>query len=162
MSSLDTRSAQRLDGAGCGIAWLDSAEASDAALMGAKAANLAIAGRAGLPMLPGFVITTESTPRLATGLPPALHAAWAALTEGGERALVVRSSSVLEDGAASSMAGRFESVLDVARLDRVPRRDSARCVDSAAASPADAPMAVLVQPMLARWARAASCSAPTR
>ena len=146
MSSLDTRSAQRLDGAGCGIAWLDSAEASDAAFMGAKAANLAIAGRAGLPMLPGFVITTESTPRLATGLPPALHAAWAALTEGGERALVVRSSSVLEDGAASSMAGRFESVLDVRGWTEFLAA-TRRVVDSGGVA-GDAPMAVLVQPML--------------
>lgn len=150
MSSLDTRTEPTIDGAGCGIAWLDRPEAVETELVGAKAANLAIAGRADLPILPGFVITTAVARRVAAGgylgMPRELHQAWAALTEGGERALVVRSSSVLEDGASSSMAGRFESVLDVRGW-----RDfvaAARRVVESGRIAGDAPMAVLVQPML--------------
>lgn len=146
MSSLDTSTERRTDGAGGGIAWLDGPEAVDASLVGAKAANLAVAAGAGMDVLPGFVITTEWTRRLASGVPPTLHAAWASITDGGERAVVVRSSSVLEDGAASSMAGRFESVLDVRGWTEFLA--AARAVVASGGVAGDAPMAVLVQPML--------------
>lgn len=149
MSSLELSTEHEVDGAGSGIAWLDQPDAVDPAVVGAKAANLAVAARAGLPVLPGFALTTTASRRVAggfLGLPPALHQAWAALTEGGEQPLVVRSSSVLEDGTASSMAGRFESVLDVRGwTDFVAA--VRRVVDSGRIA-GDAPMAVLVQPML--------------
>ena len=41
-----------------GLVDLAHADAGDASLTGAKAANLAIAQRAGLPVLPGMVLTT--------------------------------------------------------------------------------------------------------
>lgn len=125
--------------------------ARDAGLTGGKAANLARATDAGLPVLPGFVVLPPGA-WTDTALP--LPAAWADLVRADEGLpLVVRSSSRHEDTAASSMAGRFLSVLDVrgwaafaAALGRV--RASA---DGVAPHNGDGPggdMAVLVQPML--------------
>lgn len=119
-------------------------------LSGAKAAALATAGAAGLPVLPGKVITTAA-PRteLLGGRSPTgtfgalLSAAWSELSQAGRLPLAVRSSSTAEDGVTSSMAGVFTSILDV--------KGWAAFVDAVAtvlASADGAPMAVLVQPML--------------
>lgn len=129
------------------VVGLDEPLAVDRALTGAKAANLAEAALAGLPVLPGAVLTTAWSP---TDRAVAL-AAWQTVSDDGARAVVVRSSSTGEDGATSSMAGVFDSVLDVrdpasfdAALDTV--------LDSAATAAGeglvDAAMAILVQPML--------------
>ncbi|MGN9760257.1 PEP/pyruvate-binding domain-containing protein [Streptomyces sp. SD31] len=112
-------------------------------LMGSKAANLARAARAGLPVLPGFVI-----PHQAVRDTVALRRAWDALSDGGARPLVVRSSSPQEDTEESSLAGQFTSVLDV-RGWRDFRTAVQTVLDSAHRSDGStAPMAVLVQPML--------------
>ncbi|KUL22125.1 PEP/pyruvate-binding domain-containing protein, partial [Streptomyces regalis] len=112
-------------------------------LMGSKAANLARAARAGLPVLPGFVI-----PHQATRDTVALRRAWDELSDGGTRPLVVRSSSPQEDTEESSLAGQFASVLDV-RGWRDFRTAVQTVLDSAHRSDGStAPMAVLVQPML--------------
>jgi pyruvate,water dikinase len=130
-------------------------DAVDRALAGAKAANLARARRAGLPVLPGLVLSTAwdhdgwSHPARAEQSPA--RTAWTRLG-GGDRALVVRSSSTGEDGDASSMAGVFESVLDVTSwTDFVAAVD--RVIDSGdRAGTPDGRMAVLVQPQLSpRW-----------
>ncbi|WP_461023451.1 PEP/pyruvate-binding domain-containing protein [Thalassiella azotivora] len=137
---------------------LDDAAARDAGLVGAKASSLARAAGAGLPVVAGFAVTTDVHRRfLACGreLPPdaaeALRRPWRELARGGEVPLVVRSSSTVEDVAASSMAGQFTSVLDVrgweaflAAVERV-----LRSADRVAGPDDVAPMAVLVQPMLA-------------
>ncbi len=136
---------------------LTDAGATDGSLVGAKAANLARAHRAGLPVLPGAVLTTDwdhrgwSHPSRLDRPGPA-RAAWRTLGNEGERPLVVRSSSTNEDGGTSSMAGVFTSVLDVTDwtsfVDAVDRvLDSGRLADVP-----DARMAVLVQPQLEpRW-----------
>lgn len=112
-------------------------------VVGSKAANLARAARAGLPVLPGFVI-----PQNAGGHPVALWRAWDELSDGGSRPLVVRSSSPREDTEDSSLAGRFASVLDVRGWPAF-RTAVTAVLDSAHRSDgATAPMAVLVQPML--------------
>ena len=126
--------------------------AVDGSLVGAKAANLARARRAGLPVLPGVVLTTDwdhrgwSHPSRAEHSPA--RAAWETLGESGDRTLVVRSSSTNEDGGSSSMAGVFESVLDVSTwssfveaVDRVLGSQSRADVPGAR-------MAVLIQPQL--------------
>lgn len=98
-----------------GVLPLHDAAATDAALTGAKAANLARAAAAGLPVLPGFVITTKLVARIDAGDDQAVLEAghgFERLKARAER-LVVRSSSTVEDLGTSSMAGRFESVLGV-------------------------------------------------
>ncbi|GGT03262.1 PEP/pyruvate-binding domain-containing protein [Streptomyces chromofuscus] len=137
---------------------LDTSLAKNPSVTGAKAAHLARAAVAGLPVLPGFVLVPASrAPGTPTG-PQALRAAWRALSPAGglERAVVVRSSSLYEDSETSSMAGRFDSVLDVQRweafvsaVQTVP--DSARRIGPLRPSvqdPSADGMAVLVQPML--------------
>ncbi len=94
---------------------LSDPNAVSADLVGAKAANLARAVRAGFPTLDGIVLTTEAVSR---GLAdPAVAAAadeiFLRLGAGPGRPLAVRSSSTIEDAGTSSMAGRFSSVLDV-------------------------------------------------
>ncbi|WP_018654007.1 PEP/pyruvate-binding domain-containing protein [Actinomadura flavalba] len=114
--------------------------AGDPGRTGAKAANLARAARHGLPVLPGFVVPVgHPDPSGDAGL----RAAWETL-DGAARPLVVRSSSTAEDGAVSSMAGRFLSVLDV--------RGWTACTEAVAAVRAsadgDGTMGVLLQPQL--------------
>ncbi|MET9967790.1 PEP/pyruvate-binding domain-containing protein, partial [Streptomyces sp. NPDC006356] len=111
--------------------------------IGSKAANLARAAGAGLPVLPGFVI-----PDRGSGDTVALRRAWHELSDGGTRPLVVRSSSPQEDTAESSLAGQFASVLDVRGWPGF--RTAVQTVLDSAHRPdgSTAPMAVLVQPML--------------
>ncbi|WHM40574.1 PEP/pyruvate-binding domain-containing protein [Streptomyces sp. BPTC-684] len=110
---------------------------------GSKAANLARAAAAGLPVLPGFVI-----PHGAGDDARALRHAWRELSQDGAVPLVVRSSSPQEDTEESSLAGQFASVLDV--RDWPAFRAAVRTVLDSADLPdgTRAPMAVLVQPML--------------
>ncbi|WP_328832122.1 PEP-utilizing enzyme [Streptomyces sp. NBC_00252] len=110
---------------------------------GSKAANLARAARAGLPVLPGFVIPEGASEDTA-----GLRHAWQDLSDSGALPLVVRSSSPQEDTQQSSLAGQFASVLDV--LGWPDFRTAVRTVRDSAHRPdgSVAPMAVLVQPML--------------
>jgi pyruvate,water dikinase len=126
--------------------------ATDGSLVGAKAANLARAGTAGLPVLAGLVLTTAwdhrgwSHPSRQDRPSPA-RTAWERLGAGREP-LVVRSSSTNEDGGSSSMAGVFTSVLDVATWgDFTAAVDEVLASGSRAAVPG-ARMAVLIQPQL--------------
>ena len=143
------------------VVTLESAAALDPEVVGAKAASLARSLRDGLPVLPGWVLTTGALASPAAGEQPLpvdaeLRAAWAEASEGGRRAVVVRSSSTVEDGRTSSMAGMFTSVLNVRdwptfrqAVDTV--LESAKVValaDAGARERARAPMAVLIQPQL--------------
>ena len=127
--------------------------------MGAKAANLGRAMAAGLPVLPGFVLSTEAVELLGAGagfddsrrVREELAVAWAMLSDNGRRPLVVRSSSPVEDQSGSSMAGLFSSVVGVG--DWFAFLAAINSVAQSAARPgkqadAAAPMAVLVQPHL--------------
>ena len=136
--------------------------AKDPSIAGAKAAALARATGAGLPVLPGFVITTEGCAeieaaggsRLVEGeLKGALKTAWRTLSFDGSRSLVVRSSSTAEDGGESSMAGMFTSLLDVDGWDEFLEAvesvlRSGKVIDLGGRQTGSAPMAVLVQPHL--------------
>ncbi|MGZ8741410.1 MAG: PEP/pyruvate-binding domain-containing protein [Nocardioides sp.] len=133
---------------------LDDARALDPALVGAKAACLARARDAGLPVVDGFVITTAVHARfvecghaLPDAVAPDLVHAWADLAGPEEEPVVVRSSSSVEDVAASSMAGRFRSVLKVrgrtAFLNAVV--EVLRSGDEVGGAAGASPMGVLVQ-----------------
>ena len=99
---------------------LSDPETRDASVSGAKAANLARAASAGFATLPGFVITTTGVdtglddPHVAREVRQAYEQLCA---DGTTEALVVRSSSAIEDTGDSSMAGRFTSVLGVVGWD---------------------------------------------
>ena len=124
------------------------------ALTGAKASRLARAAEVGLPVVPGFVITTRAAGR-AGSVDDAVRA-WRELSDDGRRPVVVRSSSSIEDGERSSMAGRFTSVLDV-RDEEGFRAALAEVAASGESIDLDAPagrrpMAILVQRQLEpRW-----------
>jgi rifampicin phosphotransferase len=127
---------------------LDDPGAVDAGRVGAKAAALATARRAGFPVQDGAVLTTGGLARWRTdpGVREELRRSWARVTADGRSAVIVRSSSTVEDTEQSSMAGRFRSILD---------RDTFASVCAAideviehAAGVSAAPLAVLVQPML--------------
>lgn len=129
---------------------LDEPAASRTPLVGAKAANLAVAARAGLPVIPGFVVTTVATgppggPEPTRG--DAIHGRWRELSDDGRRPLAVRSSSVAEDSASSSMAGQYLSVLHVTGWDAFTEAVGKVVASAAGVGPTDAPIAVLVQPM---------------
>ncbi|MGZ8566229.1 MAG: PEP/pyruvate-binding domain-containing protein [Actinomycetota bacterium] len=113
--------------------------AKDPAVVGTKAACLARAAQAGFPVAAGFVVPVgeECTAEVARD-------AWAELSGGGQVPLVVRSSSMLEDAADSSMAGRFCSRTNVIGWE--PFVEACREVRGSVrnVSPS-APMAVLVQ-----------------
>ncbi|MDX2931028.1 PEP/pyruvate-binding domain-containing protein [Streptomyces ipomoeae] len=155
MTTLDERHGEHREGAHDGglprgggtpdphVVSLTQATASLPLLTGSKAAHLARAARAGLPVLPGFVLPYGSH----TAASP-VQRAWRELSGHGSRPLVVRSSSPQEDTRESSLAGRFDSVLEVRGWEEFRAavhtvRESAEQVDGVAA-----PMAVLVQPML--------------
>lgn len=126
---------------------LQAPAACDPVVVGEKAAHLARALAAGLPVLPGVVLTTAVGSAAAEEGQAALRRAVAEQAWGGG-ALVVRSSSTAEDTGESSMAGRFRSVLGVQgpqALDDAVRTVLASAVDAGAAG---RPMAVLVQPQL--------------
>ena len=136
--------------------------AKDPSIAGAKAAALARATGAGLPVLPGFAITTEGCAAIeAAGgskniqgeLKGALKTAWRTLSFDGSRTLVVRSSSTAEDGNESSMAGMFTSLLDIDGWDEFLNAvetvlRSGKVIDLGGHQTGSAPMAVLVQPHL--------------
>jgi len=134
------------------ILTLDDPRAQDPELVGAKAAALAKAAAATLPVLPGFVLTTAACALIADDRPgpellTALQAAWEGLSKDGASTLVVRSSSQAEDGSDSSMAGMFTSVLGVGDWTAFIEALSA-VLASGRRTLVDAPMAVLVQPQL--------------
>ena len=92
------------------------ARAGTAAEIGGKAASLAAALAAGLPVPPWFALRAAADLDPDAPLPDALRAelcdAVRALAPDGEP-LAVRSSAVEEDGVAHSFAGQFESFLHV-------------------------------------------------
>lgn len=91
-------------------------DATDAALAGGKAVNLAAIMRAGLPVPDGFVITTAAFHSRGAGdiIPAALAAEICAAFEKMGRPLVAaRSSATAEDLAGASMAGQYETFLNL-------------------------------------------------
>jgi rifampicin phosphotransferase len=85
-------------------------------LVGGKGLSLGLMAAAGLPVPPGFCVTTAAYRRLTNGpridgeLRDALLAAYRKLGEG---VVAVRSSATAEDGAVTSFAGQQETILGV-------------------------------------------------
>ena len=88
-------------------------ESSDAELYGGKAAQLAVAVGAGLPVPPGVALSVELVEAIAAGAPAAtarLERTWPLL----RAPLAVRSSAVGEDSDEASFAGQHLTCLNVA------------------------------------------------
>lgn len=162
MTASPTETARPADPAPTGpfVCRLDDPGAENPDLTGSKAAALAVAGAAGLPIVPGFVVTTAATAAVdraggdLAALSDAVRAEWDDLTGGQPVPLAVRSSSTVEDLAGSSMAGRFESVVGVVGwpsfVEAVGAVLASREVAATGAAGVRAtdPIAVLVQPVL--------------
>lgn len=90
-------------------------------LVGGKGLSLARTAAAGLPVPPGFVVTTDAYRRLKNQSPDdALRRAVAeAYTSLGGGSVAVRSSATAEDGAETSFAGQQETILGVEGVDAV-------------------------------------------
>lgn len=87
-------------------------------LVGGKGLSLARTAAAGLPVPPGFVVTTEAYRANRAGLSAELRkvveSAYAVLGGGP---VAVRSSATAEDGADTSFAGQQETILGVEGID---------------------------------------------
>ncbi len=97
--------------------WIvDLTQAGDRALTGGKAVNLARLLAAGFAVPGGFVLTTAAF-RAVRHDPTQREALWEAVSEHyrrlGSPPVAVRSSATAEDLAAASMAGQYETILDV-------------------------------------------------
>ena len=133
---------------------LTDERARDGALVGAKAAALATATQLGLPVLPGFGLLTSAVSDLLDNggfnsqERVALRRAWDQVSQFGSRAVVVRSSSVAEDGTDSSMAGLFLSLTEVEGFEDFmdALATVAQSAETVAGIGRRAPMGILVQP----------------
>lgn len=130
---------------------LEHALARDVSLVGAKAAALARVRTARLPTAPGLVVTTRADIDRVTADPDR----FAAIVRErlGDGPWIARSSSVAEDSAEHSMAGRFDTIPDLVDADALAA--AVRTVAGSGARVAaedtldDVPaVAVLIQPML--------------
>lgn len=86
----------------------------DVELVGGKGLSLGLMSAAGLPVPPGFCITThayrQSSPHINSPLQELLVKAYQSLGGG---LVAVRSSATSEDGASASFAGQQETILGV-------------------------------------------------
>src|SRR5262245_8286460 len=89
---------------------------ASAELVGGKGLGLALTASAGLPVPPGFCITTTAYRRHAGGLridSTLLDALLSAYRDLGGDVVAVRSSATAEDGVLTSFAGQQETILGV-------------------------------------------------
>ncbi len=98
---------------------------SDTALVGGKGASLGEMTQAGLPVPPGFVVTTETYRQFINQELPVevKEQILEAFDQLGSERVAVRSSAVAEDSISASWAGQLESYLNVTREELI---DAAR------------------------------------
>jgi pyruvate,water dikinase len=96
------------------VTWALLADAAEATRFGGKAAGLARAIRAGLPVPSGIAVAWPAVEAVGAGDPAAEAElrSLAPLREAGD-GLAVRSSAVGEDGGRTSFAGQHETLLNV-------------------------------------------------
>jgi len=97
------------------MTWAPLADAGREAAFGGKAAALANAVRAGLPVPPGLALAAPFVDAVGQGEPAALETLAALPVPPGP--LAVRSSAVGEDSADASFAGQHASILNVEGTD---------------------------------------------
>ena len=104
------------------IVWLGTVASVDPTEFGWKAANLCLSSRIEKRVPSGFAISRHLVARLAEGRATEtdlelLRIAWNGLRAEDEFAIVVRSSSSLEDTCTNSFAGLFETTRNVTTFD---------------------------------------------
>lgn len=101
----------------------DKVTDADAVRVGGKGLSLGKTANAGLPVPPGFVVTTEAYRKLHVGGVRGDAAFASALADAylklGGGPVAVRSSATAEDGAEFSFAGQQETILGVVGPDAV-------------------------------------------
>jgi pyruvate,water dikinase len=135
---------------------LDDPACEAPALVGNKAATLAVLRRAGFEVPPGVVVSAHALVGVDGELPADLRAALKDVPNLlGPGPWAVRSSSTAEDSQQASYAGQFETVLNVdlgGLADAVLHCWRSRLSDRVGAYAGDrgtGSMAVLIQPMIA-------------
>jgi pyruvate,water dikinase len=112
------------------ILFFDAVCDADAGRVGGKGLSLGKMAAAGLPVPPGFVVTTDAYRRLAKpglGSDPAFAESLAGAYQAlGGGLVAVRSSATAEDAADTSFAGQQETILGVEGTARV-REAIERC-----------------------------------
>lgn len=93
------------------MTWAPLGDAADESVFGGKAAALATAVRAGLPVPPGLALAYSFVEAVGAGRPAAVGALAALPVPAGR--LAVRSSAIGEDSAAASFAGQHATMLNV-------------------------------------------------
>ena len=157
---------------GPSIVWLGEEQCTERALVGGKAAALALLARRGMPVPNGFCLTTVGFRRAldAEGELPA--DVWAEAARAFRRLrspIAVRSSAISEDGREASFAGQHKTVLGVRTAEEL-RQAIGRCYRSLFSRrathyrrqmglPLDLAMAVLVQEMVEPQASGVAFSA---
>ncbi len=96
---------------------LEELRAHDADRFGGKSASLGELLQAGIPVPPGFAISTEAAEELTDTLRHDIAARYAGL--GDEVAVAVRSSALGEDSAEATFAGQQDTYLWVRGIDAV-------------------------------------------
>jgi phosphoenolpyruvate synthase/pyruvate phosphate dikinase len=96
---------------------LEELRAQDADRFGGKSASLGELLQAGIPVPPGFAISTEAGQELTDALRRDIAARYAGL--GEEVAVAVRSSALGEDSAEATFAGQQDTYLWVRGIDAV-------------------------------------------
>jgi pyruvate,water dikinase len=134
---------------------LDDPAAENPALVGNKAATLAMLRRAGFEVPAGVVIPATALIGASEDLPPFVRAGLAKVPElMGPGPWAVRSSSTAEDSEQASFAGQFETVLEVDEAGlagavlRCWRSGQSDRVKAYAGQDRPGSMAVLIQPMI--------------
>jgi len=138
-----------------GLVNLDDAHAGVAALVGNKAATLAVLRRSGFQVPPGLVVPSDAFGVVSVDLPASVRATLPSVPDLlGSGPWAVRSSGTAEDDDQTSFAGQFESFLNVETdglADAVLRCwQSAQSdrVKTYAGDRGSGSMAVLIQPMI--------------
>jgi pyruvate,water dikinase len=96
---------------------LNELQASDAERFGGKSASLGELLRAGIPVPPGFAISTSAGEELTGALRHEIAARYTVL--GDDSAVAVRSSALGEDSAEATFAGQQDTYLWVRGLDAI-------------------------------------------
>jgi len=138
-----------------GLVSLDDPACEAPALVGNKAATLAVLHRAGFQVPPGVVVSADALSGADNELPPVVRAALSHVPGLlGRGPWAVRSSSTAEDSEHASFAGQFETVLNVdlgGLADAVLRCWRSRLTDRVRAYRGErgtGSMSVLIQPMI--------------